>query len=305
MRRDFPLRPYHLLAESGALADRYFQPIVGASSANDMFLARAAFVFEDNRVLPSARTYVDLTLGDLLDAARVSWQVYAEGVEGGDVPYDPSDNPFEYYERTRGRVLDARAFFDAAEHGALPAVSLVRPHARNSEHPGGGITISAGVAFVQSIIDAVARSPHADDTLLLVTWDEGGGFWDHVPPPLSLADGTPLPRTELVGNGRAGDWSTLASGPRVPATTDDPEYFSAGGLAGGQEVYGTRVPLLALGPFARKGTVSHVVLEHSSVVKFVEWNWLGGVTLGTRDAHVNNLGSLLVPELGVPEAARP
>ena len=66
--------------------------------------------------------------------------------------------------------------------------------------------------------------------------------------------------------------------------------------------YGARVPLLALGPFARKGSVSHVTLEHSSIVKFIEWNWLGHKTgqLGTRDRHVNNLGSMLDPKLRVP-----
>jgi hypothetical protein len=53
--------------------------------------------------------------------------------------------------------------------------------------------------------------------------------------------------------------------------------------------------MLALGPFARKGHVSHEILEHSSIVKFIEWNWLGGTTgqLGTRDGFVANLGSLL------------
>jgi len=92
---------------------------------------------------------------------------------------------------------------------------------------------------------------------VLVVYDEGGGFFDHVAP---------------------------------PAAVDAQDY-------------GTRVPAIAVGPLARKGTVSHVTLEHSSIVKFVEWNWLGGVTgqLGARDAVVANLGSLIDPALGVPE----
>ena len=61
------------------------------------------------------------------------------------------------------------------------------------------------------------------------------------------------------------------------------------------EPYGTRVPFLAIGPFAKPNYVSHVTMEHSSVVKFIEWNWLGGTTgqLMGRDATVNNLGDLL------------
>jgi len=71
----------------------------------------------------------------------------------------------------------------------------------------------------------------------------------------------------------------------------------------GQEYYGTRVPLLAVGPFAGKGSISHVVMEHSSIVKLIEWNWLGHATgqLGGRDLHVNNLGSMLDPALRIPE----
>ena len=55
--------------------------------------------------------------------------------------------------------------------------------------------------------------------------------------------------------------------------------------------------MMAFGPFAKKGFVSHVVMEHSSIVKLLEWNFLGGATgqLGGRDAVVANMGSLLDP----------
>lgn len=62
--------------------------------------------------------------------------------------------------------------------------------------------------------------------------------------------------------------------------------------------YGTRVSLLAIGEFARKGTVSHVTMEHSSVVRFLEYNFLGPVgQLAASDAKVRNIGSLLDPAL--------
>ena len=60
--------------------------------------------------------------------------------------------------------------------------------------------------------------------------------------------------------------------------------------------YGTRVPMLAIGPFAKKGSVSHVSMTHASVVRFLEYNFLGAVgQLGHNDARVKNLGSLLDP----------
>jgi len=113
------------------------------------------------------------------------------------------------------------------------------------------VTASAGVAFVASLAQQVAASRYAGDTLLLVTYDEGGGYFDHVTPP-------------------------------GPSSVD-------------HQPYGTRIPLVAVGPFASAGTVSHVVMEHSSIVKFIEWNFLGGTTgqLHGRDTVVANLGSLL------------
>jgi len=283
------LQPYWDLASAGALADRYFQPIAGSSSSNDMYLARAQYVFTDNVYTPDAigaqctplpviQDFDGPTLGDLLDAAGVSWTFYAEGYQVmadaraqdtcPDAPddcafghglypctYDPRDVPTTYYANLADdpRVLrDYGQLATDLADGTLPQVSLVRALGYHSEHPDGGTTISDGIAFVQGVLDAVDASAYAPDTLVLLTWDEGGGYFDHVAPPPDGRDGQP---------------------------------------------YGTRVPLLALGPFARVGTVSHVTMEHSSIVKFVEWNWLGQQTgqLDGRDLDVANLGSLLDP----------
>jgi hypothetical protein len=96
-----------------------------------------------------------------------------------------------------------------------------------------------------------------------------------------------------------------SNGATLPQNTSAAEYYSNTSYMNGQEYYGTRLPLLALGPYSRKasgGFISHQVMEHSSIVKFIEWNWLGHKSgqLAARDAHVNNIGSLLDPKLGVP-----
>jgi len=292
------VKPYWDLAAGGALADRYFQSVVGASSGNDMYLARAGFVFTDNENGPkgaigmtcgvSAKPveYKDPTIGDLLDGAGVSWAFYAEGyqlmrdaVAAGKCPespkdcplqkpsypctYDPTDVPFQYYPSLREKHMrDFAVLAKDLAGGTLPAVAYVKAIGYHTEHPGDGTTLSAGVAFVTSIVDQVLKSRYGSDTLVLITYDEGGGYFDHVPtPPPSPVDG---------------------------------------------KAYGTRIPLLAIGPFARKNFVSHVVMEHSSIVKFIEWNWLGATgQLGTRDAVVSNLGSLLDPAAtGVPVPER-
>ena len=165
--------------------------------------------------------------------------------------FEPGDVPFEYFTSTRDdpKTMRDLASLDAdLANGTLPAVVFVKGLGYHSEHPVARTRITDGVAFVTSIAQKIWASRYRTSTLFFLTYDEGGGYWDHVVPPAS------------------------------------PDAHA----------YGTRVPALALGPFAKKNFVSHVVMEHSSLVAFLEWNFLGATgQLGTRDAQVHNLGSLI------------
>ncbi|HEY4121546.1 MAG TPA: alkaline phosphatase family protein [Byssovorax sp.] len=291
--RNFAVAPadvvqaYHDLATDNALADRYFQPIAGQSSSNDMYLAVADYVFTDNDEKPdtngsgcdvpgpSTLYQGKTTIADLLLGAGHTFGFFAEGYQAmmdtpfcpfppSDCPwglpttpcdYDPADVPFQYYSQFADNLTymrDLGDFVAGVPTGDFPEVSFVKGVGYHNEHPGYSTNISQGVTFVSDLVAAIAASPAADETLVLVTWDEGGGFFDHVPPPPdSAVDGQP---------------------------------------------YGTRVPLLVVGRFAQKGVISHVQLEHSSILRFLEWNFLGATgQLGARDAAVANLGSLLDP----------
>jgi phospholipase C len=283
------MQPYYELAAGGALADHYFQPVSGQSSSNDMYLARAQFVFLDDLYKPDAigqqcslnptlMSFEGTTIGDVLDTAGVSWTFYAEGYQAmvdaaktqdkcpkppADCPfglglypcdYDPSDIPFDYYANFADNPKFLRDYGKLASdlsNITLPQVVFVKGLGYHTEHPGQYTTISDGEKFVGEVVDAVRTSQYAPDTLILVTWDEGGGYFDHITPP---------------------EQPTIDAQP-----------------------YGTRVPLLAIGPFTAPGTISHTQMEHSSIVKFIEWNWLGKQTgqLAGRDTTVANLGSML------------
>lgn len=292
---------YWALAGANALADRYFQPIAGGTSANNMYFGSAHFEFVDNTQVPDTIgnpvgclqgvcasgtkvTYKGaLTIADLLLDAGKTFAVYADGYANAkavapacekvpaDCPYnkithpvaaeackfDASDIPFVYYERFAGgsNIKDYGELKTDIDAQKLPSFSYVKARGFRNEHPNVS-KITDGVKFVTDTIQLVTASSYADDTLVLLTWDEGGGFFDHVPPPPSI---------EVDGAGKP-----------VP--------------------YGTRVPMLAIGPFARKGGVSHVTMTHASVVRFLEYNFLGPVgQLGHNDAKVHNLGSLLDP----------
>jgi phospholipase C len=292
------VQPYWALASVGALADRYFQSVAGQSSSNDMYLARAGFVFVDNEYSPKGAIgetcdiesaqmqYTDKTIGDLLTAASVPWTWFYDGYgamaaangacppKPSDCPFpfpfypcamDPSDVPFEYYASlvNTGFIQDFSALTGILQgSGELPAVSFVKAIGYRQEHPGNDVTLSAGVNWATALIQSIEQSRFRDDTLVVLTYDEGGGYFDHVPPP--------------------------------PTSTVD------------NEPYGMRLPFLAVGPLVRANYVSHVQMEHASLVKFIEWNWLGQQTgqLGTRDTVVNNIGSVLDPGatgVAVPE----
>jgi phospholipase C len=285
------VKPYWDLATQYAMADRWFQPIAGQSSSNDMYFAVARYVFTDNAVqpdtngkgctvppTPTAKYTGQTTVADLLLATGRTFAVYAEGyaaMVGSTLcpsppsdctmtpvslptppcDYSPGDIPFEFYSQFADDPAHMKDLGELATDigaGRLPSFSYVKRVQYKNEHPGYGTTISNGAAAVKQIIDQVEGSAYADDTLILLTWDEGGGLFDHVaPPPTSTVDSQP---------------------------------------------YGTRVPVLAIGRFARQGAVSHVVMEHSSIVKFLELNFLGATgQLGARDADVANIGSLLDP----------
>lgn len=296
-----PVAYYQQLATKGALADRYFQSVAGQSTSNDMYLWTTRFEFVDNTYEPDAvgaqcsttlvkKQYDDVTdpttnrnLGKTLSDAGVSWAWYGEGyaamqAAGSGCPvaprecpvaplhaspcvYDPADMPSQYYASSvdqPAHMRDYSQFATDLSGNTLPSVVFVKPVGYKTEHPGLGQQLSPGVAFVRQTIDAIEHSKAAKHTLVLLTYDEGGGYYDHVaPPPTSTVDNQP---------------------------------------------YGPRIPMIAVGPLARAGAVSRTELEHASIVKFIEWNWLKGKTgqLQGRDATAHNLGSLLNPALRVP-----
>ncbi|HKB93741.1 MAG TPA: alkaline phosphatase family protein [Gaiellaceae bacterium] len=142
--------------------------------------------------------WTDLTY--LLHRAHVSWRYY---VAKGDQP-DCADNamfcapvpqsaktpgiwnPLPWFDTVRrdhqlANVAPLQSFFRAARAGTLPAVSWITPAQTVSEHPPG--LVSAGQAYVTSLVDAVMRSKDWSSTAIFLSWDDWGGFYDHVQPP--------------------------------------------------------------------------------------------------------------------------
>ncbi len=133
------------------------------------------------------------TIGDRLTEASVSWAWYAGGWDAAEAGHpDPlfqfHHQPFVYFEKyapgTAGRknLKDEKQFLDDAANGKLPAVSFVKPIGEENEHPGYS-TITDGENHALDLINAIKSGPQWKQTAIIVTYDEHGGFWDHVTPP--------------------------------------------------------------------------------------------------------------------------
>jgi phospholipase C len=155
--------------------------------------------YKDQPNLPNPDyAWTDLTY--LLFKHKVSWKYYVQTGAEPDCENDEAVcppvhqsaqtpgiwNPLPYFDTVRQdgqlqNVTNVTNFYKDAMNGTLPAVSWITPSASNSEHPPS--RISDGQAWTTSLIDAVMQSPDWDSTVILLSWDDWGGFYDHVVPP--------------------------------------------------------------------------------------------------------------------------
>jgi phospholipase C len=124
------------------------------------------------------------TLGDELDAAGLSWRYYTASLPYGDgefwSAYSAIRHIYEGPDWKKDVISPQTLFFDDVQKGHLPVVTWITPTCANSDHPGcGGNT---GPEWVASIVNAIGQSRYWDSTAIFVTWDDYGGWYDHVPP---------------------------------------------------------------------------------------------------------------------------
>jgi acid phosphatase len=163
----------------------------GDYAVNTIFPAQAPTI----KGAPQLPLLTNATIGDRLTAAGISWNWYSGGwndaVAGkADPLFQYHHQAFNYYANyavgTPGRehLQDETNFIAAAKAGTLPAVSFVKPIGADNEHPG-YTDILTGEQHLEALINDVRSGPNWKDTAIVITYDEHGGFWDHVAPPTS------------------------------------------------------------------------------------------------------------------------
>jgi phospholipase C len=296
-RPDLPF--YYALADAFTLCDGYHCSALGPTDPNQLYIASAWLGQDGEKGGPVVETFGSnrvqkygslswTTMPEQLQARGITWKVYS--ADNASPEEDPAFPFFAQYhsrpELTRNGLAPTYPadFMADIANGALPQVSWVYTTIAQSEHPPAPVTYGESVA--SQIVSALVAQPDTwRRTALLITWDENGGFFDHVPPP------TPEPGTK-------GEYLTSAT---LPA--------AAQGIRGPIGL-GFRVPLLIVSPFARGGNVCSDTFDHTSLLRLIETRFGAEVPNLTewRRAAVGDLTSALnlaAVDAGVPTLPTP
>ncbi|RKH64034.1 hypothetical protein D7X96_26630 [Corallococcus interemptor] len=247
---------YDYLARRFAVCDRWFAPVPGPTWPNRHF----ALCGHSEGKTGNGHFIGAPTIFDHLTAKGVSWRYFSH-----DVAFLRTATK---YLGDLQHIRKVQDFYTQASQGTLPSVSFIDPNFTlqetlfgwgysNDDHP--PADIRRGQQLVARIYNVLllARYNKWAETLFVVTYDEHGGFYDHVPPPAAAAPG------------------------------GDPRFAS----------YGVRVPALVISPWVESGSVSHQVFDHTSTLKTIINRFLvprgGAPDMGERVAAANDLSALL------------
>jgi phospholipase C len=246
---------YYGLARTFPLCDRYFGSVLAQTYPNRRFLlaGSAGGIISTTAGALTAPEPPNGSILDRLNAYGVPWRNYYSDLPGVGVLLETA-------QANRDKLAPIGDYFADAAAGTLPAVSYVDPLFDGGESEENADDIQRGESFVARVIRAAMEGPGWPRTLLVWTYDEHGGYYDHVRPPRA-------PEPDAVPPGIEG----------APFT-----------LPGGYDRYGFRVPAVIVSPWARPGYVSHVVHDHTSILKLIETKWnLPALTF--RDANASDL----------------
>ncbi len=191
------------------------------------------------------------TIFDALQKAGISWKVYATdyGTNGAEpATYLTMFAPYAPPNKLPSNVVPAKQFVTDAQNGTLPQVAMIEGGYNSGldEHPKNNV--QTGAAYVESLINGLMNSVSWKDSVFILTYDEGGGFYDHVPPKAAVNPDGIAPKdlapTDICANGQGANCNFNYTG--------------------------YRVPLLVVSPFTRMNYVSHTAADYTAILRFIE-----------------------------------
>src|ERR1035438_94475 len=172
-------------------------------------------------------------------------------------------------------------FYDAVNAGNFPAVSFLKAPGYQDGHPGYSDPLDEQ-AWIVSVMNFLQKQPEWANTAVVIAWDDSDGWYDHQMGPI-VNQSTSAADT-LNGSGSCGTGTTSAlAGPGTSAPVQ------------GRCGYGPRLPLLVVSPWSKQNFVDHTVTDQTSIIRFVEDNWLNGTRIGNGsfDTIANSISNML------------
>ncbi len=272
------------LAQEFAICDHWFSSMPGPTWPNRFFIHAAssggldhspALPSELSSVLFNGYKFDNGTIYDQLDDENISWTIY----HGDAFPQALAISGMTAH-LLDGHFKDFEDFSkDVNNPNYSPSYTFIEPNygkftanftCGSSQHPKDDVT--RGDRLLKTIYETIRNSPHWNSSLLIITYDEHGGFYDHVQPPQTVTPGD---------------------------STTDPEnnHFNFD-----FKQLGVRVPAVIISPLIPKGIIDHTTYDHTSVLATIE-NIFGILSLTNRDKHANTLKHLL--SLSLPRTDAP
>ncbi|SER06295.1 phospholipase C [Solimonas aquatica] len=255
---------YKGLVEHWTVCDRYHTGLMGPTYPNRLYMHAG----QTDRLENTEALFKQPTVWDALKSVNAEGRYYHSDAAG----YAFVSVLLAGHNPGAANILPLSRFMSDAASGNLPDVAFVDPAMLNEEkgtsnddHP--LADIRAGQVFLNSIYEALRTSPQWSKTLLIINYDEWGGFFDHVPPPIA-----PVGYEEFKATGNDGR-------------------------------LGFRVPCFAIGPRARRGYIESRQLDPNSILNLIAWRF-GFAPLGARGASSMNFAQVLdlesAPRLDAP-----
>lgn len=256
-------------------------------------------------------------IGDLLSTAGVAWGSFIGGFDltltnpngttgcarssvsqytGTVTDYIPHHAFFQYYASTANpnhtrpssiteignagpanHNYDINDFFAAVKAGNFPSVNFLKALAYQDGHAGYSDPLDEQT-LLATVVNFLQQTPYWKDTAVVILYDDSDGWYDHVMSP--IVNQSTSPADALTGPGACGDGSTALPG-----------VDSSNPHAQGRCGYGPRQPLLVISPWAKSNFVDHTITDQTSVLRFIEDNWLGGrrIGQGSFDSLANSI----------------
>jgi phospholipase C len=250
---DTDLPYYYFMASQFATSDRWFSPVMSNSMGNRIFGLAATTA---GHAYPFTTTLTNMNIFELLENNNISWKVYLTPVAGP--PDDPEDTGSTYLfsfqpfaSQHMNKIVPVSQYLTDVANGTLPAVSFIETSPGLDEHPGKNVQI--GAAYAATLVNALMTSPSWADSVFILSWDESGGLYDHVPPAAAVKPDNISP-IDLAGH-----------------------------ILGDFDRTGFRLPLLVISPFTKPHYVSHNAADYTAVLKFIETRY-SLPSLTNRDA---------------------